>query len=59
VARAVRGLPQPERAAIAGSLLHLACVRLGGIDRRAELDAYTFWQRTLEGLLRAPPRSAP
>ncbi|HEV3032833.1 MAG TPA: thiopeptide-type bacteriocin biosynthesis protein, partial [Polyangia bacterium] len=58
-ARAVRGLPPAARAALAPALLHLTCVRVAGPDRALERLAYTCWERTLEGLRRAPPRSAP
>jgi len=54
--RATRALPPAARAALAPSLLHLACVRLAGPDRDLERLAYTLWERTLEGLRRAPPR---
>jgi thiopeptide-type bacteriocin biosynthesis protein len=54
--RATRALPVGTRAALAPSLLHLACVRLAGPDRGLERVAYTLWERTLEGLRRAPPR---
>jgi thiopeptide-type bacteriocin biosynthesis protein len=56
-ARATARLPADARAALAPALLHLACVRLAGPDRDAELAAYTFWERALEGLLRAPLRA--
>jgi thiopeptide-type bacteriocin biosynthesis protein len=52
-ARAIRRLAREQRAALAPALLHLACVRLAGPDREVELDAYTFWERALEGLLRS------
>jgi thiopeptide-type bacteriocin biosynthesis protein len=50
-ARATRSRSPAERAALAPALLHLACVRLAGPDRDLERRAYTFWERTLEGLL--------
>ena len=50
VARATRTLSRARRAAIAPALLHLACVRLAGPDGDLERRAYTFWERTLEGL---------
>jgi thiopeptide-type bacteriocin biosynthesis protein len=59
VARATGRLPPGARAALAPALLHLSCVRHLGPDREAELAAYTFWDRTLEGLLRAPLRGRP
>jgi thiopeptide-type bacteriocin biosynthesis protein len=49
-ARATKALPPAARAALAPPLLHLACVRLAGPDRDLERRAYTFWERTLEGL---------
>jgi thiopeptide-type bacteriocin biosynthesis protein len=58
-ARAVRGLAADARTALAPALLHLACVRLAGADAELERRAYTFWERTLEGLLRAPPLARP
>jgi len=51
-ARAMRRLRPAARAMLAPALLHLCCVRHAGPDRDAELDAYTFWERALEGLLR-------
>jgi thiopeptide-type bacteriocin biosynthesis protein len=59
VARAVRAVGRDDRAALAPSLLHLACVRLVGPDRDVERLAYTLWERTLEGLDRAPVRARP
>ena len=56
VATAVRDLPPPARSRLASPLLHLSAVRLLGPDRDAEARAYLFWERTLEGLLRSPPR---
>jgi thiopeptide-type bacteriocin biosynthesis protein len=53
--RATRAQPTAARAALAPSLLHLACVRLAGPDRDLERLAYTLWERALEGLRRAPP----
>jgi thiopeptide-type bacteriocin biosynthesis protein len=55
VARATKKLTPEARAALAPALLHLACVRLAGPDRDLERRAYTFWERTLEGLLRSRP----
>jgi thiopeptide-type bacteriocin biosynthesis protein len=55
-ARATRSLSPAARAALAPALLHLACVRLGGPDRDLERRAYTFWERTLEGLLASRAR---
>jgi thiopeptide-type bacteriocin biosynthesis protein len=49
-ARATEAFPREARAALAPALLHLACVRLAGPDRDLERRAYTFWERTLEGL---------
>jgi hypothetical protein len=53
VARATRGLERAVRVGLAPPLLHLCCVRLAGPDRDLEVAAYTFWERTLEGLLRS------
>jgi hypothetical protein len=36
------------------TVLHLSSVRLGGADPEGERLGYTFWQRALEGLRRAP-----
>jgi thiopeptide-type bacteriocin biosynthesis protein len=55
--RATRRLSTAARAALAPSLLHLACVRLAGPDRALERLAYTCWERALEGLRRAPTSS--
>ncbi|HET6147813.1 MAG TPA: thiopeptide-type bacteriocin biosynthesis protein [Polyangia bacterium] len=44
---------------LAAPLLHLAAVRLIGVDREAEARAYALWERTLEGLLRSPPPPPP
>jgi thiopeptide-type bacteriocin biosynthesis protein len=54
VATATKALAPDARAALAPALLHLACVRLAGPDRDLERRAYTFWERTIEGLLRTP-----
>lgn len=59
VARAARAVAPDDRTALAPSLLHLACVRLVGPDRGLERLAYTLWERTLEGLDRAPVRTKP
>jgi thiopeptide-type bacteriocin biosynthesis protein len=56
VAAAVRDLSLAARCRLAPPLLHLSAVRLLGPDRDAEARAYLFWERTLEGLLRSPPR---
>jgi thiopeptide-type bacteriocin biosynthesis protein len=56
-ARALAATPPPERLALAPALLHLWCVRLGGPDPDLERRAYTFWQRTLEGLDRSSRRT--
>ena len=58
-ARAARALDAAARDALTPSLLHLACVRLAGADRDLERLAYTLWERTLEGLSRAPARGGP
>jgi class I lanthipeptide synthase len=53
-ARATKALAPAARVALAPALLHLACVRLAGADRALERRAYTYWERTLEGLVRSP-----
>jgi thiopeptide-type bacteriocin biosynthesis protein len=50
VAAAARGLPPAARTRLLPTLLHLCAVRLAGPDPDAERLAYTFWERTLEGL---------
>jgi thiopeptide-type bacteriocin biosynthesis protein len=52
VSRAVAELPRARREALLPALLHLAAVRLAGIDRAAEIAALYFWERALEGLLK-------
>ena len=54
VAAAARDLPADARARLLPTLLHLCAVRFAGPDPDAERIAYTFWERTLEGL-RKPP----
>jgi thiopeptide-type bacteriocin biosynthesis protein len=56
-ARATKALSREARDALGAALLHLTCVRLVGPDRDLERRAYTFWERTLEGL-RASARRA-
>jgi hypothetical protein len=43
-----------DLAQILPSLLHVNAVRMLGPDRVGELQAYTFWERTLESLARHP-----
>jgi lantibiotic biosynthesis protein len=50
VAKVVRRLDKGGRDHILPPLLHLAAVRLAGPDRLLEIQAYTFWERTLESL---------
>jgi hypothetical protein len=50
VAHAARGLAAAARARLLPTLLHLAAVRGLGADREGERLAYTFWERTLQGL---------
>jgi hypothetical protein len=40
------------------ALLHVNAVRMLGADRVGELQAYTFWERTLESLARHPATPA-
>jgi thiopeptide-type bacteriocin biosynthesis protein len=56
VAEAAQELDVPARQRIAAPLLHLAAVRLTGTSRDLEARAYLLWERTLEGLLRSPPK---
>jgi len=49
-AHAARGLPPEARARLLPTLLHLCAVRVLGADRDGERLAYTFWERTLQGL---------
>jgi lantibiotic biosynthesis protein len=51
VQAAAPGLTAGSRARLLPMLLHLCAVRFAGPDPDAERLAYTFWQRTLEGLL--------
>ncbi len=51
VAVAARELPAGRSWPLAPTLLHLSAVRLLGPDAVGERLAYTFWQRTLAGLL--------
>jgi hypothetical protein len=50
----VGGWPSARRALLLPTVLHLSSVRLGGPNPDAERLGYTFWQRALEGLRRAP-----
>jgi lantibiotic biosynthesis protein len=50
-------LASEKRDEIIASLLHVSAVRWLGADRLAELQGYTFWERTLESL--AHHRSKP
>jgi thiopeptide-type bacteriocin biosynthesis protein len=56
VSAAARRLPAGSAARLAPTLLHLGAVRLLGPDPDGERLAYTFWQRTLEGLTRSGSR---
>ena len=49
-AHAARGLAADARARVLPTLLHLAAVRALGADPDGERLAYTFWERTLQGL---------
>jgi hypothetical protein len=49
-AHAARGLAADARARLLPTLLHLSAVRSLGADRDGERLAYTFWDRTLQGL---------
>jgi thiopeptide-type bacteriocin biosynthesis protein len=49
-AHAARGLAADARARLLPTLLHLCAVRGLGADRDGERLAYTFWDRTLQGL---------
>jgi len=50
ITHAARGLPAEARARLLPTLLHLSAVRHIGADRDGERLAYTFWERTLQGL---------
>jgi thiopeptide-type bacteriocin biosynthesis protein len=52
VAAAARSLPAGADDRLLPTLLHLSAVRLLGADPDGERLAYTFWERTLEGLAR-------
>jgi lantibiotic biosynthesis protein len=54
IAAAARDLPADARARLLPTLLHLCAVRFAGPDPDAERIAYTFWERTLEGLRKSP-----
>jgi len=57
IAHAGRALPADARARLLPTLLHLSAVRHLGADRDGERLAYTFWERTLQGL-RKPANGA-
>ena len=46
------------RARLLPTLLHLAAVRALGADPDSERLAYTFWERTLQGLRKPAGRGA-
>jgi thiopeptide-type bacteriocin biosynthesis protein len=50
IAHTARGLPPEDRARLLPTLLHLSAVRHLGADPDGERLAYTFWERTLQGL---------
>src|SRR5450432_2642451 len=54
IATAARDLPADARARLLPTLLHHCAVRFAGPDPDAERIAYTFWERTLEGLRKSP-----
>lgn len=56
VAVALAPLPRARRADLLPSLLHLAAVRLAGVDRELEAATFYFWERTRESLLRHAER---
>jgi thiopeptide-type bacteriocin biosynthesis protein len=58
VAHAARGLAPEARGRLLPTLLHRSAVRALGPDRDGERLAYTFWERTLQGL-RKPQGSRP
>ncbi|HET6281020.1 MAG TPA: thiopeptide-type bacteriocin biosynthesis protein, partial [Polyangia bacterium] len=58
VAAAATPLPIPTRKALLPTFLHLAAVRLCGLDSDRERRAYLLWERTLEGLLATRPEAA-
>jgi thiopeptide-type bacteriocin biosynthesis protein len=53
VAAAIGELPASRRHRLLLPLLHLACVRLLGVDAAAEAAAFYFWERTRESLAKA------
>jgi len=59
VAHAARGLAADARARLLPSMLHLAAVRGLGADAEGERLAYTFWERTLQGLRKPQGRDRP
>ncbi|HEX9103558.1 MAG TPA: hypothetical protein VF997_15205, partial [Polyangia bacterium] len=52
VAAALAPLPAERRAALLPALLHLAAVRLVGVDGAREAAAFYLWERTRESLAR-------
>jgi thiopeptide-type bacteriocin biosynthesis protein len=58
-AHAARGVPPDARARLIPTLLHLSAVRHLGADRDGERLAYTFWERTLQGLRKPQGTRAP
>jgi thiopeptide-type bacteriocin biosynthesis protein len=54
VAAAAAELSPSSRAVLMPALLHLAAVRLLGLDAEAEAEAYALWERALAGLRHAP-----
>jgi thiopeptide-type bacteriocin biosynthesis protein len=58
VAAACVPLPAAARLHLLPTLLHLAAVRLAGPHPTVEARATVFWERTLEGLLKSPPKKS-
>jgi len=56
-AHAGRALPAGARTRLLPTLLHLSAVRHLGADRDGERLAYTFWERTLQGLRKPAGRT--
>ncbi len=54
VSAAVAPWPSARQKVLLPTVLHLSSVRYGGADPDGERLGYTFWQRALEGLRRAP-----
>jgi thiopeptide-type bacteriocin biosynthesis protein len=59
IAHAARGLPTGVPGRLLPTLLHLSAVRHVGADRHRERLAYTFWERTLQGLRTPQGRPKP